>query len=311
MTSRLAPAAVELGVEDRLPRAEVEPPVGDRQHDLVVDEQVLPVRVAVVLAAAVVAEVAGVGRELARDVVRRLLPRRRRELVEPLERVLEEPGLVVVDPDARGDVHRRDEHHALGDAGLVDGLLDVVGDAHELAALGGLEGQVAGVGAHVTSIAARRRRSGARCAAMDLELRDKVCVVTGASSGIGLEASRSARRRGRAGADGRPRRRAPRGGGGRDRRRLGRRRRHRRPRRTSASSRPAPSRWAASTCSSTTRARASPSRSTTSPTTTGTASGSSTSSRRCGSCAPPRRGWRSAAAGGSSTSARARASGRR
>ena len=92
MTSRLARPAVELGVEDRLPRPEVEPPVGDRQDDLVVDEQVLPVRVAVVLAAAVVAEVAGVGRELARDVVRRLLPRRRRELVEPLERVLEEPG---------------------------------------------------------------------------------------------------------------------------------------------------------------------------------------------------------------------------
>src|SRR4051812_11856417 len=29
-----------------------------------------------------------------------------------------------------------------------------------------------------------------RCAAMDLELRDKVCVVTGASSGIGLETAR-------------------------------------------------------------------------------------------------------------------------
>ena len=60
----LRPPAVELAVEDGLPRAEVEPPFGDRQHDLVVDEQVLEVRVAVVLAAAVVAVVAGVGGEL-------------------------------------------------------------------------------------------------------------------------------------------------------------------------------------------------------------------------------------------------------
>src|SRR6185295_4277835 len=57
----LGPPAVEFGVEDRLPRAEVEPSLRDRQHDLVVDEQVLPVRVAVVFSPAVVAEVAGVG----------------------------------------------------------------------------------------------------------------------------------------------------------------------------------------------------------------------------------------------------------
>jgi hypothetical protein len=47
-------------------------------------------RVAVVLAAAVVAEVAGVGLERSGDVVGRRLPRRRRDLVEPLERVLEQ-----------------------------------------------------------------------------------------------------------------------------------------------------------------------------------------------------------------------------
>jgi hypothetical protein len=67
----------------------------------VVDEQVLPVRVAVVLAAAVVAEVAGVGRELGGDVVGRRAPGRRRELVEPLQRVLEDARLVVVDTRRR------------------------------------------------------------------------------------------------------------------------------------------------------------------------------------------------------------------
>ena len=69
-------------------------------------------------------------------------------------------------------------------------VLDLVGDAHELAALAGLERQVAGVAAHVTSIAARRRRGREDARVMDLELGEKVCVVTGASSGIGLETAR-------------------------------------------------------------------------------------------------------------------------
>src|SRR5205823_12668268 len=46
----LAPPAVELGVEDLLPRAEVEAAVGDREHDLVGHELALQVRVRVVLA---------------------------------------------------------------------------------------------------------------------------------------------------------------------------------------------------------------------------------------------------------------------
>src|SRR5262245_22336305 len=57
----LGPAPVELGVEDLLPGAEVEAAVGDRKNHLVVDEEVLEVGVAVVLAAGVVAVVAGVG----------------------------------------------------------------------------------------------------------------------------------------------------------------------------------------------------------------------------------------------------------
>ena len=44
-------------------------------------------------------------------------------------------GLVVVDPDAGGDVHGADEGHALGDPGVVDGALDVLGDPDELAPL--------------------------------------------------------------------------------------------------------------------------------------------------------------------------------
>src|SRR5215204_6877587 len=57
----LRAAAVELAVEDRLPRSEIQLPVGDRQDDLVVHQQVLEVRVSVVLASAVMPVVAGIG----------------------------------------------------------------------------------------------------------------------------------------------------------------------------------------------------------------------------------------------------------
>src|SRR5450756_3172347 len=114
-------APIELAVQDCLPRPEVEPAVGDRDDDLVVHQQVLEVGVAVVFAAAMVAIVAAVGKQLPGDVVGRRLPGRRRQLVEPLERVGLDAGLVVVDPHAGGDVHRRDQRHALADPGLVDG----------------------------------------------------------------------------------------------------------------------------------------------------------------------------------------------
>ena len=105
-------------------------------------------RVAVVLAAAVVAVVTRIGEQLASHVVRGRLPARRRDLVEPLEHVLVQARLVVVDPDGGGDVHRADEHEALGDARLVDGGLHVIGDADELAALLGVERPVDRVRLH-------------------------------------------------------------------------------------------------------------------------------------------------------------------
>src|SRR5439155_23465242 len=75
----LLPPPVELGVEDLLPRAEVELPLRDRQDHLVVDQRALQVRVGVVLTRLVVAIVA-----------------RRRQLVEPLDEVLLQPRLLVV-----------------------------------------------------------------------------------------------------------------------------------------------------------------------------------------------------------------------
>jgi hypothetical protein len=142
----LRPLAVKLAVEDRLPRAEVEFAVGDRHDHLVMDEQVLQVSVAVVLAAPVVAVVARVRQQRSRDLTVRLPPAWRRELVEPLERVRLDPRLVIVDPHAGGDVHRRDEDHALADPCVPHRLCDVLRDPHELPTFLSAEGAVNGVG---------------------------------------------------------------------------------------------------------------------------------------------------------------------
>ena len=52
----LSAAPVELRVEDRFPRAEVQPSLGDRYHDFAAHYLSLAMRVAVVLTGAVVAE---------------------------------------------------------------------------------------------------------------------------------------------------------------------------------------------------------------------------------------------------------------
>jgi hypothetical protein len=49
-------------------------------------------------------------------------------------------------------VHRRDEHHALADAGVANGFGNVVGDADELAPALGVEGLIDGVRPHAQGI---------------------------------------------------------------------------------------------------------------------------------------------------------------
>ena len=116
-----------------------------------VNQQVLQMRVAVVLTAAVVAIVARVGQQLLRHLVARLAPARRRQLVKPLEHIGLDPRLVIVDPHGRRDVHRRDQHHPLADPRNPDRVSHVLGDADELAPALGLEGLVDGVRLHGVS----------------------------------------------------------------------------------------------------------------------------------------------------------------
>ena len=83
----LRPAAVELAVEDLLPRAEVELALGDGHDDLPAHDLPLHVGVGVVLAGAVV--VVGFGRRVERG-----------QLLQPLLVVVVQARLVVVDEDA-------------------------------------------------------------------------------------------------------------------------------------------------------------------------------------------------------------------
>src|SRR5688572_13338415 len=89
----LATLAVEFRVEDLFPWPEVECAAGDRQHHLVSHERALQVRIGIVFARLMV-------------LVRHA---RRRELLQPDLEVLDQTAFPVVDVDARGDVHRRDQ----------------------------------------------------------------------------------------------------------------------------------------------------------------------------------------------------------
>src|SRR5688500_17207002 len=97
----LPPSPVEFGVEDLLPRAEIQLAVRDRDDDLPAHDLALEVGVGVVLARAVVAVLA-----------RRLV---RGELFEPLVVILDQAGLVVVDVHRGRDVHGVDEDEAVLD----------------------------------------------------------------------------------------------------------------------------------------------------------------------------------------------------
>jgi hypothetical protein len=116
-------------VEDLLPGAEVELSLRDREHDLVRHEVALEMRVRVVLAV----------------VVPVLLGRRvRREALEPVVEVLDEPRLGVVHVDGGRDVHRVHEAEPVLDPGGCDERLHLLGDVHVVAPLRRLEGEVVG-----------------------------------------------------------------------------------------------------------------------------------------------------------------------
>src|SRR5579883_3453584 len=108
----LAPLAVEFGVEGALPGAKVEVAIGDGKRDLVVQQQRLEVRVCIVFAGLVMAELGARGGEF----------------FKPLFDVCDEAAFVIIDVNGSGNVHGGDEAEAVTDATAGDDLLQLRGD---------------------------------------------------------------------------------------------------------------------------------------------------------------------------------------
>ena len=147
-------AAVELAVEDLLPRAEIELPAGNRHDDFPAHDLPLVVRVGVVFAGAVVT--VALGRRVEGG-----------QLLQPALVVFVQPRLVVVDEHARRDVHRVAQKDPLLDAALPDGRFDLGRDVQEVHSFWNFEGKVLGVRFHVAapcfgvvSILTARRKKG-------------------------------------------------------------------------------------------------------------------------------------------------------
>lgn len=134
----LFPLSIELGIEDSLPRSEIEFALGDRQGYRLVQKQTLEVRVPVILTSLMVAIVFAKGREL----------------LQPLVDVLNQPGFVVVHVDSGGDVHRRDERQPLFHSALPHGCFHLRSDVDVVSMLLRIEFQVLSMTLHETSIAA-------------------------------------------------------------------------------------------------------------------------------------------------------------
>ena len=131
-------AAVEFGVIDLFPWAEVELAVGDGDDDFAAHDLALEVSVGVVFAGAVVLVLTGGGMG--------------RELFEPCVVVFDEAGLGVVDVDAGCDVHGVDEAKAVLHAGVFYEMFDLRCDVDVIAAIGGVEPEFLAQVFHATDV---------------------------------------------------------------------------------------------------------------------------------------------------------------
>src|SRR5262245_57732467 len=128
------PLPVPLPVEHPLPRSQVELARGHGHDHLVSYGETPEVGGGVVLPGVIVLVPLGT-------------PRRDRVL-EPLQDVLPEAGLVVVDEHRGADVHRRDECEAFSDPALAELRFGLVSDVDDLLAAFGLEPEVVRVRGH-------------------------------------------------------------------------------------------------------------------------------------------------------------------
>ena len=128
----LAAAAVELTVEDLLPRAEVEIAVGDGDHHFSTHDLAFVVRITVVFSRSVVMIPFGTAIK-------------RRQPFQPPLVIFVQPVLVIVDEDAGGDVHCVHQTEAFLHTAGPDFLADIVGDVDEGSTTRHVESEVLGM----------------------------------------------------------------------------------------------------------------------------------------------------------------------
>ncbi len=70
----------------------------------------------------------------------KILLAKRRQLFQPLVNILNKASFVVIHVHSGGNVHRRNQRHAVGDSAVLDDLLHLRRNVDVLAMLFGVEG---------------------------------------------------------------------------------------------------------------------------------------------------------------------------
>ena len=148
-------AAVELGVEDLFPRAEVEFAFGDGDDNFAAENLAFEMGVAVVFAGIVMA--------VFFDIVGSYL-------FEEFIKILDQAALVVIDVDAGGDVHRIDQYQTFLDTRFFDDFFDLRRDVDVFAACFGVKGDYLAKRSHL------REKKGTAPFFNDLKIRKKGAV---------------------------------------------------------------------------------------------------------------------------------------
>lgn len=125
---------IEFAVEEALPRAKVDPAIGDGQDDLVMQQEVFEVGIAVILTCLVMAIGGIYGCKL----------------LGPFHDVAVEARFLILDDNRCGEVHGRYEGQTFLDAAFTNDAFNVVGDGDDFFSFLCVEGKVGGMGFHET-----------------------------------------------------------------------------------------------------------------------------------------------------------------
>ena len=125
---------IEFAVEKALPGSKVDLAIGDGQNDLVMQQEVFEVGIAVVLACLVMAIGGIFGCQL----------------LCSFHDVAVEARFLVLDDDRCGEVHGRYESQTFLDAAFTNDAFDIVGDGDDFFSFLFVEGEVGGMGFHET-----------------------------------------------------------------------------------------------------------------------------------------------------------------